>query len=147
MRRRLDFSQILWYNFSRQTFLRIRKGSGKSIWKVKRMGIMLGISDIMIGVGILWQMRRYAPLKKGIRHREWRDSLSFTALFFSAGDSALYSDAWGRRGVGHYDVSGGTGAFDAVRRYFQYTDPACVQNGNRWNIRTVPICAGITRLF
>lgn len=49
------------------------------------MGIMLGISDIMIGIGILWQMRRYALLKKGIRHREWRDSLSFTALFFSAG--------------------------------------------------------------
>lgn len=46
------------------------------------MGVMLGISDIVIGIGILWQMKRYDPLKRGVPRREWRDSLSFTALFF-----------------------------------------------------------------
>ena len=85
LRRRLDFSQILWYNFLRQTFFENPKGKRQKHMEGEKNG------------HYAWDFRYYdwrwnivadekiCPVKKGIRHREWRDSLSFTALFFSAG--------------------------------------------------------------
>lgn len=82
MRRRLDFSQALWYNHSGQTFFEKQKGKLQKQMEGEKMGVILGVSDIVIGIGILWQMKRYDPLKKEMRRREWRKLLSFMALFF-----------------------------------------------------------------
>ncbi len=46
------------------------------------MGIVLGISDFVLGIAILWQTGKYDRLKREIRRREWKIRLFSLSLFF-----------------------------------------------------------------